>query len=776
VSGRESNGESAAAETRRFGIAAAGLGLVVFALFGRFLFSSDDDIPSHLLGDTANYFIAARSFGLEQLLQGNLPLWNPHTFSGTPFVGVFQSSLLYPLNVIYFVLPLDTAITFEFAISVYLVGLFVLLWLRGQGLAAPGAFFAAVGVMLGATFMLRVLAGQLTVIHTLAWFPALLLCIDRLAQRITLGWILCGIGVVSMMILACHPPSLLMAGFAASVYVGASLFSCPRPIPFIASLLPVALVPPFVTAIQLWPGLQVASQGSRQGAMPYDFATSYSFPPENLITAVVPHFFGAHVVLGGYFGRWFYWDASVYVGVVVLVLAVYGALAARVDFRRSFLVLGGLLFVLSLGRYTPVYQLFYDGMPGFSLMRAPSKFMFYATIFLCGLAGAGVGHLLAADGIATSARRMALGALGLAFGTGALGAWAGHVDPSQSAIQWLAKLEEFPDLRRLPYWHEVIRDGCYRAAGFAAGAALLLWLAPRYRAATWGLVGLGVVELLLFAQANLAGIDLEVQYRPSQNLSEIYDRAGEDRVLEGYRATNVALAKRRFGIWGYDPMTLQRYKEFIALTQGRTLGDLDNVGGLHPNQWHRLLVILRGRMFVTRGGRLIEREETLPRLSIVRSFRFYERPKEILDAMIAPGFDPTREVILETAPNPPPSARVGGREGAADRIELVDESTDHLTLEVELDTPGILLVTDSYDEGWRAVALPGSAQSKYEVLPADYCVRAVALGAGLHRLRLEYAPTAYVAGLWSTSVSTAGLLAATVSWGWRRRTVKGAGA
>ena len=60
--------------------------------------------------------------------------------------------------------------------------------------------------------------------------------------------------------------------------------------------------------------------------------------------------------------------------------------------------------------------------------------------------------------------------------------------------------------------------------------------------------------------------------------------------------------------------------------------------------------------------------------------------------------------------------------------------------------PSLLLITDAYARGWRALALPGSAQARYEVMPANYCLRVIPLAAGHHLLRVEYSPSGYRLG------------------------------
>jgi len=86
---------------------------------------------------------------------------------------------------------------------------------------------------------------------------------------------------------------------------------------------------------------------------------------------------------------------------------------------------------------------------------------------------------------------------------------------------------------------------------------------------------------------------------------------------------------------------------------------------------------------------------------------------------------------------------------------LVDSSSDSLTIEADVSSPSLLLVTDAYSSGWRALPLPGSIQSQYQILPADVCLRAVPLAAGHHRFRMEYSPLGFRIGKWLTLASIA---------------------
>lgn len=87
-------------------LAVLGLLGIVLALFGDLLFAGEGRALSVEWGDLATQFVHWRRFGAGELARGNLPLWNPHLYAGTPFFGGFQAALLYPPNWLHLLLPL----------------------------------------------------------------------------------------------------------------------------------------------------------------------------------------------------------------------------------------------------------------------------------------------------------------------------------------------------------------------------------------------------------------------------------------------------------------------------------------------------------------------------------------------------------------------------------------------------------------------------------------------------------------------------------------------
>src|ERR1700704_897616 len=50
-----------------------------------------------------------KTFTIASLKQGTIPFWNPYSFSGTLHLANYQSAVLTPLNLLFFILPFTDA-------------------------------------------------------------------------------------------------------------------------------------------------------------------------------------------------------------------------------------------------------------------------------------------------------------------------------------------------------------------------------------------------------------------------------------------------------------------------------------------------------------------------------------------------------------------------------------------------------------------------------------------------------------------------------------------
>jgi hypothetical protein len=55
-------------------------------------------------GTTSTQFFPWMEYAIQQILHGNLPLWNPYNGWGAPFLANYQSAIFYPPNWILIIL------------------------------------------------------------------------------------------------------------------------------------------------------------------------------------------------------------------------------------------------------------------------------------------------------------------------------------------------------------------------------------------------------------------------------------------------------------------------------------------------------------------------------------------------------------------------------------------------------------------------------------------------------------------------------------------------
>jgi hypothetical protein len=708
------------------------------------------------------------------LWHGNLALWNPHLFSGAPFFGGFQSALLYPPNVLFLVLLLGPAINWSIALHVFFAGAFTYWWTARRGLHPLACFLSAVMFMFCGAHFPHIYAGHLPNLCTLVWAPLLFLAIDGLFEKPSLGWSLLGMFAVAMQVLAGHPQYVFYTGVAAALY--AVLCACQAADRkwFLLGLAGIVAGGIALSAVQLFTGLAESRETLRSAGLPYGLAASYSFPPENFLTLLAPHIFGG-TKSPAYWGRCYFWEVSFFVSVTGLVLAGVGAIWGERRKRRFALVMAVVLIVLALGSHTPLFKLLYYYTPGFDKFRGSAKFLFLASLFVALLAGIGLDWLLKGFRVP---RVLCAGAAGMAVLLAAAALW---LQPSSAAgvsfegDSWHKILlairgtgetmlpeADYNDPAFVSKASEGATRSLWTGAGSCALLAVLLFLA-RSRARTIPLlVVLGAVELLWFAHDSLDTCVLSetVDSGMRQFLNE---HPGDYRIIN-VANPNTAMILGAQNIWGYDPGVERRYAEFIHFTQGKDpeLATYSTV----VSQYHPLYAMLRCRFqFALAMGRVVISEATnaMPRLQLVSRFRVMPRRDDIFAALTNAAFNPREEVILETAPDPEPRATAN-----AGTVSLLESSTDYLTLEADVQSPSILLITDTYAKGWRARPLAGTVQSLYRVLPANYCLRAIPLAAGHHHLRLEYRPADFVIGKWVSIVALMVFTGLLALWGRKR--------
>lgn len=722
------------------------------------LFAGDGSVLSGGENDLASQFLAWREFGFGELAKGNLALWNPRSFCGSPFLGAFESALLYPPNWLHLALPLPAALNLTLAFHLFLGGLLTCLWCSLRGRTWLASTLAGLLFMFSGPTLLRLYAGHLPIVCAAAWAPGILLCLDAFAAKARPGWLFLGALAAGMQLLAGNPQIAYYTAIAAFLMTAGSAASR-RDLKPLAGFAAVYAAGAGLAAVQLLPGLATAAESVRGGGLPLEVAGTFSLPFENLATLAVPWLLG-DIHRFPYFGRWYLWETCLFIGAGGLTLALAGLFH---EDRRSWLGPGLLalaMLVLALGARLPVYGALYHALPGWDHVRGTAKFSFLLTLFLSMLAAAGFDKLKSSrPGRWPAVTAFAL-ALGLMAAAGALGRsaelrgegrWAGWlrgVQASGESLMPAGKLDH-PVFAR--HSGAFAAKELFNAAWVLVAVSGLLYAASSSAGAVHVLALLTVLELGAFSWLGRARMSTALQY-PERWKTALQADPGDYRVLHDWSAhPNAAMRLGLLDVMGYSQLSLKRHAEFIAAAQG---ADPSLAGRQAPiTRFPKAFAMLRLKYDL--ADPLAPPRKlagSMERLAIVRTYRVIPDKASRLAALMDPGFDPKAEVILESLPVPKPGRPA--KSGAADHAEVLRSSTDRLDVSVRLAEPGLLLVTDNYSKGWRVSALE-SGQKSFTVLPADHTLMAVPLGAGGHLLRFEYRPRSFVLGAWLSLASLA---------------------
>jgi hypothetical protein len=172
-----------------------------------------------------------------------------------------------------------------------------------------------------------------------------------------------------------------------------------------------------LAAVQLLPFLELARLSDRVVLTGFDIITLRSFPPREVLTFLFPYFFGNPGQLGGYtevlLGKVNQdWLISTYLGIIPLAFVFFAFRQKRSGFFLTAALVG---LLLAFGRYTPLYRLVYQLLPGVAMIRFPVKYLCLTTFGLSVLAALGLDSVAGSFAVGSERYKKALYYFGLFF-------------------------------------------------------------------------------------------------------------------------------------------------------------------------------------------------------------------------------------------------------------------------------------------------------------------------------------------------------------------------
>ncbi|MEO7039473.1 MAG: hypothetical protein ABI446_07935 [Gemmatimonadaceae bacterium] len=740
------------------------------ALAGKFLINIRSD--QYLAG------YAFREFGAHALrTTGSFPLWNPYIFGGLPYVAAMHGDIFYPTFLLRMILPTDVAMTVGFMLHIFLAGVFTYYFLRAWGLGFYPSLLGGLVYLMGGPIASYVSPGHDGKLFVSALTPLALWMLVRAmrdGRYRSFGVFALTVGLA---ILSPHPQLLqymLLLSGAFALYLAFSAadvgLAMSRKVAFTRLGLAFAavVVGMLMGAVQYLPVMQYVPWSPRAGGASYEFATSYSFPIEELLNTYIPQFTG---ILDKYWGQNGIHFHSEYLGASVLVLATLGFGTAfglrRRSFARFWLGVFTIALLWSLGGNTPFFRLLYAVVPGTKFFRAPST-MFYVVAFSIAVFSAlGLERVLARE----YTRRFLIG-WGIFAGIMLFLGVSGGLTSMATAVAIPQQAARVPD--------NAAALGLGSIRSFLAAAALLgvlfALLANKLRAvqAAWAIVAISALDLWSIERlywlfmppaaqiyASDAAIDYLQKIKEPGRVLALQLTQG-DAVHDPYLTTvsNGLMIHGIRQLVGYHGNELGRYETLLGGPQYKELGN--------PKLWNLLnvqyiltdvdsLPIPNAKRVVGPVKNSVGDTEYLFQLPGDNAFAWVAPvivkagDASVLTTVLDPRFDAPRVALVDSAA-PVIGPQITAMPSATGiGVRTSSYAPGHIVLELAKPAPAgaALVVSENYYPGWVATADGKDAM----VVRTDYSLLGVPLPTGATKVELSFTSPAYQQGKLLTLVA-----------------------
>jgi len=315
-------------------------------------------------------------------LNSEIPFWNPLNEFGIPFLAQWNTMVLYPFNLLFFLFPP------EWGISIFPI---LHLVFGGIGMYCLARYFvgnnfAAFLIALGYQFNGITINSLMWTNNSAAfgWMPWCILSVLRAIGSDKSKYIVVSIIICSMQILTGAPEII---GFTWIII----LFSAS--IEFLKSAKKSAIVKNFslicigslaLTAIQLLPFIQLLANSHRVTS---GGDTNWSLG--SLFCLITPFYNSFEWSYGVIFQKDQYWTSSIYIPIGLIWLGIVGIFYNRSHYKWLFIILSIAGVLIALGNNFIVYPLLKKILPFFDLIRFPIKFIILYMFSIILLAGYG---------------------------------------------------------------------------------------------------------------------------------------------------------------------------------------------------------------------------------------------------------------------------------------------------------------------------------------------------------------------------------------------------
>lgn len=688
-----------------------------------------------------------KHFTISSFFNLQIPLWDPYSFTGMPHLANYQSAVLSPFNILFFIFKFVDAWSILILLQPLLAGIFMYIFVRTIGPSKIGSLISSVSFMFCGFITVWLSYGTLS--YAIIFTPLALFAIEKFYQNLKYRYII----LLSLSI----PMSFFSGHFQISLYFLSIIlvYSLYKFIKekrlniFLFSIFGIFIGILF-SLPQVLPSIELYLNSLRSSI----FQKGEVIPWANLPTFISPDFFGNPVTRNDWFGHYAEWN--LYIGVVPFFLGFYSLLIKKKT-QVLFLFFFG-LSALFLAFDTPILDLFISAHIPVLSTSAASRIISVYCFFFTVLSVFGFDQLLK-DLQKEKSKKVVISVFlfilifCLLWGVVVFRLYL-PLDRIVIARQNLI----FPTLIFIIFFVTIL------VSSLAKNKKIYIFL-------PFVILFLVCFDMLRFAtkwqpfeSKKLVFLDLGIT-------SEFNKISGNERVFGGLDQ-HTAIYYRLPFLDGYDALYPKRYGEFVsAVNDGELKSPERSVVTFPKNgKYTKKILDLLGVKYIVQkvsdynkvwsfpvweykeddlkliydDGKfqIFKNKNAFPRAFIVSDYTVKKDRQEIIDTLLSKDFDAKKSVVLENDPEVKKSNSVSSN------VVIKNYSPNAISIIYKSDKEGILFLSDNYYPGWKAYV--DSEETK--ILRANYTFRAIKVPVGRHLVEFKYQPESFIYGLWFAGV------------------------
>lgn len=694
-------------------------------------------VKNNAMPDIVGQIYPWRYFSVNMWNLGQVPSWNPYSFSGNPHLANYQSAAFSPFNILFFLLVNKLNIlsfidvwSISVLIQPFLAGFFMYLLMKEFKVSSIGSLISSFTFMFCGFIVVWMAYGTLSM--SIAFLPLSILALERSFKKINTLWLL--------ILILSFPLSFFSGHFQTSLYflIFTLMFFIFKMIQTKDTKKTIIILFSMITGMiiclpQVIPSIEFYLYSVRSSIF---ISKGIGIPVYYLVTMFAPDFFGNPVTRNDWVGNYAEWSS--FIGIVPLVLSFFSVIGKKKIVSLFFLISGILFLLLAIN--SPLIELIsFLKIPVLSTSN-PTRIIVLFSFSFAILAGFGLDNLK--DLLFRREYKKIIPPfiiIGLLF----IAIWIlliGNIMTVEKAI--IAKRNLI-----LP---SILISGVLITTFLSYINKKLAFIFIFYILFSVSFDSLRFVQKWMpFDPKELVFADIPIINIMKKNI-------GNDRYF-GNLGDQVTSYYGFSSIEGYDPLYIGRYGEFIQSASNgeyspaeRSVVKLNRNGKytdrvldilgvsliFHPiadtNQgwaypvWKdhkRYSLIYKDDKF-----QLFKNNMALPRATLFYAYEVIKDNKAILKRFYSDNFDFRDRLILEEAPNIKTELISKGE------ANILLYSPNKVIIKTKTTSPAILFLSDNYYPGWKAFV----NGKKEKILRADYSFRAIAVPAGESKVEFNY--------------------------------------